>query len=72
VVRAELLRLAEAGLLIALPSVQKERFFEQLPDPFWAYCREEVARFGSQAAAPADPIDPTDPAGSHGSPRSNG
>jgi hypothetical protein len=29
--------------------VQKERFFEQVPDPFWAYCREEVARFGVNA-----------------------
>jgi hypothetical protein len=46
VVRAELLRLAEAGLLIAMPSVQKERFFETVLDPFWDYCREEVTRFG--------------------------
>jgi hypothetical protein len=60
VVRAELLRLVEAGLLIALPSVQKERFFERAADPFWAYCREEVTRFGSQ------------PADQRGSPRSNG
>ena len=54
VVRAELLRLAEAGLLVALPSVQKERFFEQVPDPFWAYCREEVARFGNRSDDGAD------------------
>jgi DNA-binding transcriptional ArsR family regulator len=58
VVRAELLRLAEAGLLIALPSVQKERFFEQVPDPFWAYCREEVARFGNRGVENNDPADP--------------
>ncbi|MDQ1465650.1 MAG: hypothetical protein QOH10_65 [Actinomycetota bacterium] len=50
VVRAELLRLADAGLLIAMPSVQKERFFETVADPFWAYCREEVARFGTHPA----------------------
>jgi hypothetical protein len=55
VVRAELLRLADAGLLNALPSVAKERFFEQVPDPFWAYCREEVARFGAQASQGAGP-----------------
>jgi hypothetical protein len=54
VVRAELLRLAEAGLLIALPSVQKERFFETVADPFWAYCREEVARFGNLPAEGAE------------------
>lgn len=50
VVRAELLRLTEAGLLVSLPSVQKERFYETVADPFWAYCREEVARFGNVAA----------------------
>ena len=49
VVRAELLRLAAAGLLVALPSVQKERYFELVPDPFWAYCREEVTRFAQVA-----------------------
>ena len=58
VVRAELLRLADAGLLIALPSVQKERFFEQVPDPFWAYGREEVARFGNRGVENSDPADP--------------
>ena len=63
VVRAELLRLADAGLLVALPSVQKERFFEQVPDPFWAYCREEVARFGSRDAQRSDPADPIRGAG---------
>jgi DNA-binding transcriptional ArsR family regulator len=47
VVRAELLRLSDAGLLHALPSVQKERFFETVVDPFWDYCREEVARFAN-------------------------
>ena len=49
VVRAELLRLADAELLHSLPSVQKERYFELVPDPFWAYCREEVARFADAA-----------------------
>ena len=67
VVRAELLRLAEAGLLVALPSVQKERFFEQVPDPFWAYCREEVARFGVNAG---DLVRARPPSGT--APRSNG
>jgi DNA-binding transcriptional ArsR family regulator len=52
VVRAELLRLAAAGLLVALPSVQKERYFELVADPFWDYCREEVARFGTPQVAP--------------------
>ena len=53
VVRAELLRLAAAGLLVALPSVQKERYFEMVEDPFWAYCREEVTRFAIQSAQDA-------------------
>ncbi len=51
VVRAELLRLVEAGLLTALPSVQKERYYELTADPFWAYCREEVARFAGATEA---------------------
>jgi DNA-binding transcriptional ArsR family regulator len=54
VVRAELLRLADAGLLTPLPSVQKERFFETVIDPFWDYCREEVARFGSRPVHDAE------------------
>jgi DNA-binding transcriptional ArsR family regulator len=54
VVRAELLRLADAGLLHALPSVQKERFYEMVVDPFWDYCREEVARFGGQPVRGAE------------------
>jgi hypothetical protein len=57
VVRAELLRLSDAGLLVPLPSVQKERFFEQVPDPFWAYCREEVARFGDRSGGGVDRSD---------------
>ena len=54
VVRAELLRLADAGLLHSLPSVQKERFYEMVIDPFWDYCREEVARFGNQPVRGAE------------------
>ncbi len=44
VVRAELLRLSAAGLLVPSPMPTRERYYERVADPFWDYCAAELMR----------------------------
>jgi hypothetical protein len=38
IVRSEFLRLAEAGLLLALPRTGPSQYYERLDSPFWEFC----------------------------------